>query len=72
VLGRVPGAMMDLLNAAEEKFWSRSDKWECSDMVVAACFLQKKLILQVSDAFCSPRDFCIDVFIREERVFDDI
>jgi hypothetical protein len=76
VLGRVPGAVMDLLNAIEQKFWSRSDKWECSDLVLAACFLQKTLILQVSDAFCfcSPRDFCIDVFMwgEMERVFDDL
>lgn len=55
VLGSVPGPMMDLLNAAEEKFWTRSDKWECSDMVLAACFLQKTLILQVSDTLFAPR-----------------
>ncbi|XP_059473577.1 uncharacterized protein LOC132195527 [Neocloeon triangulifer] len=52
VLGALPGKVMALLNAAEEQFWPRSDMWVCSDLVLAAAFLQRStLVLKTRPSF---------------------
>ncbi|CAB3369344.1 Hypothetical predicted protein [Cloeon dipterum] len=51
VLGKLPGSMMALLNAIEQNFWQRSDKWVCSDLVLAAVFLQRPLITKTRPSF---------------------